>query len=120
MNTKILIVDDQTGILMLLDEVFKKEGFDTYLANRGLEALQIIEHVKIDVVLLDLKLPLMDGKEVLRQLQIKYPNVPVVMMTAYQEATLTKDLFSNGAARFISKPFNIKDIRDVVSCVLEK
>ena len=99
MTTRILIVDDQEGILLLLDEVFRKEGFDTYLANRGMQALQIIEEVKIDVVLLDLKLPLMDGKEVLKQIKIISPSVPVIMMTAYQETILKNDLFSTGASQ---------------------
>lgn len=120
MERKILIVDDQIGIRMLLEEVFKKEGFDTYLASRGIEALQIIEQVKIDVVLLDLKIPQMDGKEVLKQLKLKYPNVPVVMMTAYEETTLIKELFINGASRFVSKPFNIHDIKGIVSSLLVK
>ena len=51
---KILIVDDQRGIRMLLDEVFTKEGYETYLASNGLEAFELIEKEKIDCVLLDI------------------------------------------------------------------
>jgi two-component system response regulator (stage 0 sporulation protein F) len=120
MKTKILIVDDQNGILMLLEEVFKKEGFETYLASRGMEALQIIDQIQIDVVLLDLKLPLMDGKEVLKLIRVKLPSVPVVIMSAYQETVITNELLENGASKFISKPFNIADIKEVVNGVLEK
>lgn len=81
-------MDDQEGILLLLKEVFRKEWFETYLANRGIEAIQIIELVKMDVVLLVLKLPLMDGKEVLKLLKERSPDIPVVMMSAYEETVV--------------------------------
>lgn len=68
-------MDDQQGIRLLLDEVFKKEGLSTYLAASGIEALEIVRKVQLDVILLDVKLPSMDGKEVLRRIKITLPNV---------------------------------------------
>ena len=66
---EILIVDDQQGIRLLLNEVFKKEGFITHLAANGFEALKIAQTTNLDCVLLDMKIPGMDGLEILKRLK---------------------------------------------------
>jgi two-component system response regulator (stage 0 sporulation protein F) len=116
---KILIVDDQQGILLLLDEVFKREGFATFLASRGIEALEIAQNVKLDVILLDIKLPFMNGIEVLKRLKVTLPNVPVVMMSAYGEPAIREEAMELGASHFITKPFDIFEIRDVIKGLLK-
>mgnify|MGYP003563437882 FL=1 len=60
---QLLIVDDQQGIRLLLNEVFKREGYTTYLAANGIEALELAEKIKLDNVLLDMKIPRMNGIE---------------------------------------------------------
>ena len=70
MKEKILIVDDQFGIRILLNEVLQKEGYDTFQAANGLQALDILnEHVP-DLVLLDMKIPGMDGIEILKRMKV--------------------------------------------------
>lgn len=115
---KILIVDDQQGIRLLLDEVFKREGLTTFLAASGIEALEIIRKVKLDAILLDVKLPSMDGKEVLKRIKITLPNVPVVMMSAYGEIDLIQETMELGASHYMIKPFDIFELRDVIKGVL--
>ena len=61
MNEKILIVDDQYGIRVLLNEVFNKEGYKTFQAANGIQALDIVKNQRPDLVLLDMKIPGMDG-----------------------------------------------------------
>jgi len=112
---QLLIVDDQHGIRLLLGEVFKREGYQTFLASNGLEALNIAEKKKIDCVLLDMKIPGMDGLEILKKLKAKWPEVPVMMMTAYGELDLIQEALSLGATKYFTKPFNIYEIRDAVN-----
>ena len=115
----LLIVDDQTGIRLLLDEVFRKEGFATRLAAHGLEALQAIEEDVPGCVLLDMKMPGLDGLEVLRRIKVGWPKVPVIMMTAYGEIQLTDDAIEIGAERYFTKPFDIYEVRDAVLSMFE-
>lgn len=116
---KLLIVDDQQGIRLLLNEVFKREGYETLLAANGIEALDIAERVKPDGVLLDMKIPGMDGIEILKRLKSKTPEVPVVMMTAYGELDLIQEAMKLGAAHYFTKPFDIYEVRDAVNAMLQ-
>ena len=110
----LLIVDDQAGIRLLLNEVFSKEGFETRLAANGAEALQSVTEKEPDCVLLDMKMPGIDGVEVLKRLKKEWPQIPVIMMTAYGEVELTEEAIENGAERYFTKPFNIYEVRDAV------
>ena len=80
---KILIVDDQKGIRLLLDEVFRNEQYETYLASNGIEALTLLKEVAIDCVLLDLRIPGMDGLEIIRRIKEINDEIPIFMMTAF-------------------------------------
>ncbi|WP_235616042.1 response regulator [Metasolibacillus sp. FSL H7-0170] len=118
MVAKILIVDDQQGIRLLLNEVFKKEGYETYLASNGIEALNIFKNEEIDCVLLDMKIPGMNGIEILRELRAQSDVINVVMMTAYGEQQLIDEAFQLGATKYFTKPFNIFEVRDAVNEIL--
>jgi two-component system, response regulator, stage 0 sporulation protein F len=114
----LLIVDDQAGIRLLLNEVFSKEGFETRLAANGAEALQSVTEKEPDCVLLDMKMPGINGVEVLKRLKKEWPHIPVLMMTAYGEVELTEEAIENGAERYFTKPFNIYEVRDAVKEIL--
>lgn len=111
----VLIVDDQPGIRLLLEEVFKKEAYETKSAKNGGEALQIIEQKAPDCVLLDMKMPGIDGIEVLERIKKGWPDIPVIMMTAYGETELTEQTEKLGAERYFTKPFDIFEVRDAVN-----
>ena len=115
---EILIVDDQPGIRLLLNEVFKKEGFHTHLAANGFDALKIAETTVLDCALLDMKIPGMDGLEILARLKAIQPNLPVVMMTAYIEQHMIDSATQLGVAKYFTKPFNIFEMRDEVKKIL--
>ncbi len=110
----LLIVDDQTGIRLLLDEVFRKEGFETRLAANGLEAMRKMEEGLPGCVLLDMKMPGLDGLEVLKRIKAQWAEVPVIMMTAYGEIEKTDDALELGAVQYFTKPFDIYEVRDAV------
>lgn len=115
----LLIVDDQTGIRLLLDEVFRREGFVTRLAANGVEALQAVEDEVPGCILLDMKMPGIDGVEVLKRLKKGWPEIPVIMMTAYGELELTDDALQIGALKYFTKPFDIYEVRDAVIALFE-
>lgn len=116
----LLIVDDQTGIRLLLDEVFRKEGYQTYLASNGMEALQLVQEKEPDCILLDMKMPGIDGIEVLKKIKKEWANIPVIMMTAYDEIEMTEDAIGLGAELYFTKPFNIFEVRDAVNEIFKK
>lgn len=115
----ILIVDDQQGIRMLLNEVFKKEGFTTYLAANGFDAIKIAQENALDCVLLDMKIPGMDGLEILTRLKEDHPELPVMMMTAYVEQQMMDRANELGVVKYFTKPFNIFEVRDEVNKLVE-
>lgn len=114
----LLIVDDQQGIRLLLNEVFKKEGYVTHLAATGAEAMQIVEQFDISLVLLDMKIPGMNGIEILKRIKEIDSQIPVLMMTAYGELDVVKEALDLGAIRYFTKPFDIFEVRDEVNKIL--
>lgn len=117
---KILIVDDQMGIRILLSEVFRKEGYETFLAANGKEALEILQSDKPDLVLLDMKIPGMDGLEILRRIRQVNTTIKVIMMTAYGELDMIQEALALGALRHFTKPFDIDEIRFEVNDILQQ
>ncbi|WP_059104162.1 response regulator [Shouchella shacheensis] len=114
MESKVLIVDDQYGIRVLLNEVLQKDGYVLYQAANGEEALEVQESEKISMVLLDMKIPGMDGIEILKRMKQNDPDIKVIMMTAYGELNLINEALEHGALTHFSKPFDIDDVRGVI------
>ncbi|HSH24372.1 MAG TPA: response regulator [Massilibacterium sp.] len=111
MKAKVLIVDDQFGIRMLLHEVFQQEEIDTFQAANGVQAIECVQNEKPDLILLDMKIPGMDGLEILKRVKEIEPNVVVIMMTAYGELNLIEKAKKLGAIMHFSKPFDINEVR---------
>lgn len=113
-SRKLLIVDDQYGIRILLNEVFQKEGYITFQASNGVQALSIVEQDRPDLVLLDMKIPGMDGIEILRRLKEIDQTIEVFIMTAYGELDMIQQAKDLGARTHFAKPFDIDEIREAV------
>lgn len=114
MSGKILIVDDQYGIRILLNEVFNKEGYTTFQAASGFQALDIVQQHSPDLVLLDMKIPGMDGIEILKRMKAVDPDIRVIIMTAYGELDMIQEAKDLGAITHFAKPFDIDEIRAAV------
>ena len=114
MKGKILIVDDQFGIRILLNEVLQKEGYDTYQAANGVQALDIVSKHSPDLVLLDMKIPGMDGIEILKRMRVVDNDIRVIIMTAYGELDMIQEAKDLGALTHLAKPCDIDDIRAAV------
>ena len=114
----ILIVDDQRGIRLLLEEVFSREGYNVFQAVNGLEALSIIENNNIDCILLDMKIPGMNGFEILKQIRERNFVMPIFMMTAFGDQEMMEEAKNLGVVKYFTKPFNIFEVTKEVNDVL--
>jgi two-component system response regulator (stage 0 sporulation protein F) len=115
LKKKLLIVDDQNGIRILLMEVFSSEGYETYQAANGKLALEIVRSVSPDLVLLDMKIPGMDGLDILKHIKQIDPSIKVIMMTAYGELDMIKEATDLGAVMHFTKPFDIDELKTAVN-----
>ncbi|MCC2683941.1 MAG: spo0F [Paenibacillaceae bacterium] len=118
MSKKVLIVDDQNGIRILLMEVFSNEGYQTFQASNGKLALEIVKAHTPDLVLLDMKIPGMDGLDILKHIKSMNPEIKVIMMTAYGELDMIKEATELGALMHFTKPFDIDELRMAVNAQL--
>lgn len=120
MHGKILIVDDQKGVRRLLEELFKKEGWEVRIAGDGVEAINSVGEVVPDLIIMDCKMPNMNGLEATQAIMLNNPDIPIIMMTAYGEIEVVKQAQDAGVKRCISKPFDLLTLRDMVNQLMMK
>lgn len=112
---KVLIVDDELNMRLVLAAMLKKEGYAVTSAADGREALQILKSGKMDVVVTDLKMPNLDGMELLNRITEQYPEVPVIMITAHGTVATAVEALKKGALDYITKPFELDELKNVIS-----
>lgn len=117
---KILIVDDQKGVRRLLEELFKKDNWEVQVATDGKEAVEKADEFLPDIVLMDMKMPNMNGLEASRLILEKYGELDIIMMTAYGEMDVVKEALDVGVKRCITKPFDIINLRDAVNQIAKE
>lgn len=115
----ILVIDDQPGIRRLLMEVLAEQGFLVTTAANGYEGVQKAKEINPALVLMDMKMPGMDGIEALRELRRLGQGAKVIMMTAYGELDLVNEARELGAAAYITKPFDIVSLCQMVKDEVE-
>ncbi len=115
----ILIVDDEKNYPLILSAVLEEEGFETLTANGGEDALRLLDHSDVDLVLTDMKMPQMDGIELLQRIRARNPDIPVVMMTAHGTVERAVEAMQKGAHNFILKPFENSSLVLYVNRALE-
>jgi DNA-binding response OmpR family regulator len=117
--SKILIVDDEIEICDFLREFFLDRDYDVVTASSGEEALRKVEIEDPHILLLDLKMPGIDGLSVLRTVKSNYPHLKVIMVTAVETADQIDEAFRLGADNYITKPLSLeyleRDVKDKVS-----
>lgn len=113
-NIKILIVDDEEMMRNLLSKILKRENYQILTAADGLEGLRVIHDESIDIVISDMKMPQMNGFELLKNIKEEYPQIGVIIMTAYGDTYTVKDALLLGADEYITKPFKSYEISLVV------
>jgi DNA-binding NtrC family response regulator len=110
----ILLVDDQDTIRFFLEKTLTQEGYEAVTAKTGTEAIEKARQVMPDLVLLDLKLPDMDGLEVLRKIKEIFPEIGVIMITAFGDIETAVTAMKHGAFDFVSKPINLDQLLLVI------
>lgn len=119
LTKRILIVDDEEGYRKVLSNSLSDVGYETTVATSGLEALEAMKREDYTAVLLDMKMPGMDGIELLEQIQ-KVPNTcNVIIITAYTCEDLAREAICKGAKKVIRKPFNMDDITLCLNEILD-
>jgi two-component system response regulator AtoC len=119
MKPRVLIVDDEKNLRWSLSIAFKDDGYETFEAETGEGALTLVQTEQPDLVLLDIRLPDMDGIEVLRQIRRIDRDVIVIMMTAFGLVESAFEAVSLGAHNYLSKPFEPGKVRSMVREALE-
>src|SRR5690348_15311762 len=102
---KVLVIDDEPQVGMIFSKVLQSAGYEVVAAESGEEALKKLE-TRPDVIFLDIKLPGMDGVETLRRIRKSSPDLPVVMMTAYQTVDSAVESMRLGACDYLIKPLD--------------
>lgn len=115
---KILIVDDETDIALVLKYQLEDAGYESVSARDGFEALQALSGEEFSLVLLDIKMPRMDGIEVLEKMQDGFSHVAVIMMTAHGSEDIAVETMKKGALDYIAKPFSAEDLLNKVERTL--
>jgi two-component system response regulator (stage 0 sporulation protein F) len=115
---RILIVDDEAPVLEVLSEYFATQGYAVDTASNGAEALAAAERLRPDLVLLDVRMPGMDGVEVLRKLRDLDRQLAVIMVTANEDVALARETLKIGAFDYVSKPFDFRYLDRAVAAGL--
>lgn len=116
MAKKVLVVDDEENIRQLYKEELVEEGYEVYLAGSGEEAIRMVEEVQPDLVTLDVRMPGMDGIEVLRAIKEKKRDLPMIMCTAYPEYKHNFGVWASEA--YVVKSTDLKELKDTIKKVL--
>jgi len=117
---KILVIDDQKGIRNTLKDVLEYEHHEVSLAENGLQGLELFEAEKHEVVLCDIKMPEMDGIEVLDRIVKSNPDVPVIMISGHGNIDTAVDAIKKGAYDFIEKPLDLNRLLVSIRNAIEK
>jgi two-component system, NtrC family, response regulator AtoC len=118
-NARILVVDDEPMVCLSLVNWLKEENYLTHAVEDGPRAIAAVHAEKWDIVLLDLKMPGMDGLEVLRQIKTIAPQTVVVMMTAYASIASSVEAMREGAYDYIVKPLDVEELTLMLQKIVE-
>ena len=116
---KLLVVDDEGEICDFLKSFFEERDYAVTTANSGEQALERVKEGKPQVVLLDIKMPGMDGVQTLREIKAKYPKVKVIMVTAIETRDKIEECLRLGADNYITKPLSLEYLENDVKEKIE-
>ncbi|MBN1595686.1 response regulator [candidate division FCPU426 bacterium] len=116
---KILVIDDEKGLRDMLHFTLSKEGYDVITAASGMEGIQMASSEMPDIAIIDIKMPKMDGIEVLDKIKEVTPDLEVIMATGYGTMESAIESLRKGALDYIHKPFNLHELLAVILKALE-
>lgn len=110
----ILIMDDEAGMRKLFTRILSRNGYKVLSSSDGEGGLDLIKDNVIDLVLLDLRLPGIQGMDVLREIRKKGWDMPVIIITGFGDEESEKEAKRLGASAYIHKPFRLENIKDLI------
>jgi len=116
---KILVIDDEQGIRNLLDTLLRRKGYDVILAESGRKGLELFRREHPDVIVLDLKMPEMDGIEVLEQVRSLNPDQHVIILTGTGTPEMEQRVYALGVYEFVHKEFSLHRLGDALKRLLK-
>ena len=119
-SERILVVDDEDGMRRLLSRVLTREGYETSAVGSGAEALRLVASERFDLVVTDIKMPEMDGLQLLAELKEYEPSLPIIVITAYGTIENAVQALRSGAYDYIAKPFENDEIKLTVAKAFER
>jgi CheY-like chemotaxis protein len=117
-KNSILVVDDEDALRTVLSSELESEGYVVATAGDGDEAISVLQGKSFDLVLLDIKMPRVDGFEVLRVIKERYPATKVIMLTGFADLKNAIESKKLGAEDFVSKPYDLVDLLTTIERVL--
>jgi DNA-binding NtrC family response regulator len=118
MKKKILIVDDEAGIVQEIKEFLEEEGYEVRTADSAKAGIKLIEEIRPDVIMIDVKLPDASGNEVLRACKEKSPKTKTIIVTGYVDQHVMDEAELIGRDTFLQKPFNLEKILEEINRLL--
>jgi CheY-like chemotaxis protein len=115
---RILVVDDQESMRDMLADLIDVLGHEPHLVSGPHEALAALEKDQVDLVITDLNMPVMDGLRLMREIKARLPALPVIIITGYGTFHTERQVLSNGADGYISKPCTISRVQETVNAAL--
>jgi two-component system response regulator (stage 0 sporulation protein F) len=116
-GNKILIIDDETDLRDLIKDVLEEEGYEVSCAANGADGILLNERINPDLIILDLRMPGMDGIETLRNIRKKDDTVIVVILTGYGCPDTIRDAVNLNVSEYISKPFENRELLSIIDKV---
>lgn len=110
----ILVVDDEEMMRSLLTKILTRDGYKIVTAEDGQAALEVLSGQPVSIIISDIKMPRLNGFELLKAVKTKYPDIGMIMMTAYGDTFTVKDALLLGADEYITKPFKSFEISLIV------
>ncbi len=117
---RILIVDDEENTRIGLSKLLAQEGFEVESAANGTEALDYLRHRKVNLVISDINMPVMNGLVFLRELSRKFPSTNVIMITAYGGVESYLEAMNLGAYEYLHKPVRLEELRSVMNKIFNR
>jgi DNA-binding NtrC family response regulator len=119
-TSRILVVDDEEALRSVLSTELVNSGYEVSTAADGDEAISSVQNKKFDLVLLDIKMPRVDGFEVLKFIKKSYPSTKVIMLTGFADLKNAIESKKHGAEDFVSKPYDLVDLLTTIERVLSE
>ncbi len=116
---RILLVDDEANVRTVFSDILKKESYLVKEAKDGPEAIKAIDEETFDLALVDLRMPHMDGIEVLENIKKRKPEIPVIVYTGYGSITSAVEAMRKGAFDYLNKPFSPQQLKSNIKKALE-